>query len=69
MHHHDGTGGLYTTLLLSLMDHTLPVALLDALLHDQFVVEIVVLIPIVPDHSHHRHHQCALGYPSVKGFL
>ena len=67
-HHADGMGGLIH-LLFTFTEHALPVALLDTLLHDEFVVEILILIPIVPDTGDKDNHQDALHAPTDKGLL
>ena len=55
-HHHDGACGLIL-LQRSLGHHSLPVVLLDAMLHPYLVVEVLVLIPPMPHAPCQRSHQ------------
>ena len=43
-HHHDGTGGFLVTLG-GYLAHTLPIDVVDTLLHAEFLVKIKVLVP------------------------
>ena len=44
-HHHNGTRGRII-LLCSFLQHTLPIQVVDAALHGQFMVEILIFIPV-----------------------
>ena len=68
MHHDDGTCG-FTVLFHTFLYHAFPVGFLDAALHAQLVVEIVVLVPEMIDSEGEGDEQYALCGPQEHGLL
>ena len=68
MHHDDGACWL-RCLGFALFQHALPVSLLYAALHPQLVMEVIVLIPEMPDAVDHTYQQNRLNHEAQHGFL